>query len=134
MLVHYFRTCVHTTCTSMFEQHVQWPNQWNMHSNTVQVVVVQVPLCTLYSYVLQPTTVNSTFTTHVLQCHIYFVIIPLLIPHTPGLYGLRNGSLALLKYCTVLNMNKIKRLLISIISNSTSNQREKEIVKLIIRS
>ena len=39
--------------------------------------------------------INSTFTTHILQCHIYFVIIPILIPHIPGLYGLRNGSLTL---------------------------------------
>ena len=97
--------CLCTTLELVFTQHVlQCSNntyndltQWNMHSNTVQVVVVQLPLCTLYSYVLQPTTVNSTFTTHVLQCHIYFVISPLLIPHPPGRYGLRNGSLALFK-------------------------------------
>ena len=64
-------------------------------------------LSTLYSNVLQPTTVNSIFTTHVLQCHIYFVIIPLLIPHPPGLYGIRNGSLALLNPIVHYHIEKI---------------------------
>ena len=44
---------------------------------------------------LESTTINSTFTMHTLQCHVYFVIISLLIPHPPGPYGIRNFSLAL---------------------------------------
>ena len=53
--------------------------QWSVCSNTLQIVVVQISF-------------------------IYFVIIPLLIPHPPGLYGLRNGSSVLLciKYLKII--------------------------------